>query len=643
MSVTAFKDHSDNASAAIAASGELNNTTSPITLNLATGKGALFATIANGEYVTIWDKTTYADPIDDPQMEKATLTARTGDSITLTRPNAVTHAGTPYVAELIRKVHLTDIEGAVNTAETGLASVTATVSALVVPKITFECVVAATGGDYTTLGAALVAGKASIFIKKGTYTEDSSLNTYTAAAGRNYHIVGEDQAGTIIQIGSNTNAYFSIKAAAFISNLTIQTPNNLNIGTTLYGWVKPVVSNILFDNVSFCGTNSANSTQQGIVSIVDAVRSIKFRDCLFFNENNGQTHVIIKNGDSIYFQNCYFNCLRTNKFINASTVPTGSTLNNLNVIGCYFKNTAGLMCNALTVGISGSGVIGTIIFQNNTYVKSGASSHGYLISLQVYLPAAGYAIVTGNTVISSVTGSNGLFVYLGYNGNIIFSNNYFEQTGACTAFIGAMLGLGYTTLAIISNNTFRCSGSGVGLIESAINATGITPALSKTIISNNIFSGFNYATTGAGIAIGQDASYVAATNVTIDGNVYDNCTNTVYYWGTSSIDATSQFQIESDLAHKRAVGRIGFFGIAPAVRATAYTQTYSTASKTVAAPTVAAVATTGSTITTPYGYTTSAQADAIPTAINALAADVLNIEKNVTAIIDDLQAYGLLQ
>jgi hypothetical protein len=74
---------------------------------------------------------------------------------------------------------------------------------------------------------------------------------------------------------------------------------------------------------------------------------------------------------------------------------------------------------------------------------------------------------------------------------------------------------------------------------------------------------------------------------------------------------------------------------------TTYTQTYSTAATTVPAATVSAVATDASTQTTPYGYATQAQADALPVACNALAADVLAIKKVVTQIIDDMQAAGL--
>ena len=74
---------------------------------------------------------------------------------------------------------------------------------------------------------------------------------------------------------------------------------------------------------------------------------------------------------------------------------------------------------------------------------------------------------------------------------------------------------------------------------------------------------------------------------------------------------------------------------------TAFTLTYDTAADTVPAATVAAVATTGSTTTTPYGFTTSAQADSIPVNINALTADVLALRKVLVAVINTLIAAAL--
>lgn len=99
--------------------------------------------------------------------------------------------------------------------------------------------------------------------------------------------------------------------------------------------------------------------------------------------------------------------------------------------------------------------------------------------------------------------------------------------------------------------------------------------------------------------------------------------------------------VDANLQHKGS--KVGFYGVAATERASAYTQTYSTSDKTHANPTATAVATTAATATSPYGYTTAAQADAIVAAINALITDLADVKQLVNAVIDDLQSLGLVQ
>jgi hypothetical protein len=87
-------------------------------------------------------------------------------------------------------------------------------------------------------------------------------------------------------------------------------------------------------------------------------------------------------------------------------------------------------------------------------------------------------------------------------------------------------------------------------------------------------------------------------------------------------------------------GKLGVNGSTPVGKSSAYTLTYSTQARTVPAATVAAVATTASTSSTPFGFA-QAQADAIPVAINALAADVLALKKVIVALVADSQAVGI--
>jgi hypothetical protein len=137
-------------------------------------------------------------------------------------------------------------------------------------------------------------------------------------------------------------------------------------------------------------------------------------------------------------------------------------------------------------------------------------------------------------------------------------------------------------------------------------------------INNGIF--LANATSGRKlIALADQNSYITAVNA-----------------GTATMDVVSTtLNLNST--------NLSFYGVTAAARPSAYTQTYSTASKTHPNMTAAAVGTTASTNITPYGYTTNTQADAIVTAINALITDVTDLKKVVNSIIDDGQALGLLQ
>lgn len=93
---------------------------------------------------------------------------------------------------------------------------------------------------------------------------------------------------------------------------------------------------------------------------------------------------------------------------------------------------------------------------------------------------------------------------------------------------------------------------------------------------------------------------------------------------------------------KLASALAGFYGTTPIAKASAYTQTFSTASKTLPAVTSLA-APAGGTGAAAGGWDTAANRDLAITAINAIRTDHESLMKVVTALIDDLQAYGLLQ
>jgi len=108
--------------------------------------------------------------------------------------------------------------------------------------------------------------------------------------------------------------------------------------------------------------------------------------------------------------------------------------------------------------------------------------------------------------------------------------------------------------------------------------------------------------------------------------------------------------------------KLGFFNATPADQPTAYTQTYATADKTIAVIATTAITQGSSSVavtptqTTPWGFTTEAEAQAIETQLNNVVTDIGNLKTQVdntitditdlkqavNALIDDLQELGLV-
>jgi hypothetical protein len=107
--------------------------------------------------------------------------------------------------------------------------------------------------------------------------------------------------------------------------------------------------------------------------------------------------------------------------------------------------------------------------------------------------------------------------------------------------------------------------------------------------------------------------------------------------------------IPGALRHQGATA--GFFGVAPVARPAAYTQTYSTADKTHANPTAAAlthaVGTADGTVDdvgAAFSQTTlNNNFRELSTQVNNLVTDVADVKQLANSILDDLQALGLLQ
>jgi hypothetical protein len=127
-----------------------------------------------------------------------------------------------------------------------------------------------------------------------------------------------------------------------------------------------------------------------------------------------------------------------------------------------------------------------------------------------------------------------------------------------------------------------------------------------------------------------------ASPLDLNGGALANATQTFTDGSNQVFGSTTGTKIGTATTQK-----LAFYNSTPIVQPSAYTQTYSTAAKTVPAAT-AINAPAGGTGTAAGGWSSAANRDAAITAINADQADLVALKKVVNALIDDLQALGLV-
>lgn len=115
------------------AKSTLNGSITNVATSIVVASGAAFP--ATGNFIcTIWDKTTYPDPSDDPNMEIVKVTARSTNTLTVTRAqestSGVAHASGLNIELLFTKGQLDEWETEINAALDGIVPQTPWASAI---------------------------------------------------------------------------------------------------------------------------------------------------------------------------------------------------------------------------------------------------------------------------------------------------------------------------------------------------------------------------------------------------------------------------------------------------------------------------------------------------------------------------------
>lgn len=328
----------------------------------------------------------------------------------------------------------------------------------------------------------------------------------------------------------------------------------------------------------------------------------------------------------------------------------------------YFagKVSIGTTSNTEKVEINGT----TRVF-GAAYIEGTTVAGVYMGSPSADNPRVMWADGTGNNWQIDVTGNLMRWIIPGYN----MMRLQDVSAGAGDAILTLwQQNVAYLTVNSATGFTFNADTAPAGgykLTTSAVSGAGgidfATQAGSSTAGTSNAAGGTLYLDAGRGTGSGASnlilrtgastgtatALQTATTRLTIN-----NAGDFTFFDGADFIlGTTTGTKIGTATTQK-----IGFYNATPIVRPSAYTQTYSTADKTMAARTAAALTdNTGGTVSTTLAAITAGatytQADmvAVKNAIASLADqmnksrnDSLDIAQVVNAIIDDLQALGLV-
>ena len=243
-------------------------------------------------------------------------------------------------------------------------------------------------------------------------------------------------------------------------------------------------------------------------------------------------------------------------------------------------------------------------------------------------------------------------------------NKILTGVGAWTYTAFQYHGVALTTAGTLVDTGISLLGGG-NLIAGSLTQYGIRLQGYATGVAGNVWAihsnGGTLAWAGDNAEIrmgaGEDTRmYYDATNYIIDPDVVGS--GRVLIGATGDDDMLlNDIEIDGILNHDGA--SIGFFAVVPVARATAYTQTFATASKThailtaatltdstggVKDDTVAAIPVVGgSGATTAQEGVIDDNFAELTEEINALRVDLNNVKEVLNAVIDDHQAYGLFQ
>jgi hypothetical protein len=328
----------------------------------------------------------------------------------------------------------------------------------------FEAVVAASGGDYTTLGAALNAGKKRIFVRQGTYTETGE---YEIAADT--VIVGESRENTIIDITGTTNRRQKINASVNdvqISNLTFYSSVETDYVLDQGGGASDSAYRFRLENCRLTGggvrINGSSAEFTDDISILDNAISINatgggsaiYINGSTSNSSAGKVRIVgnsltAASGSTPTTPLVYVNgAMRRHGEFSGNKCSADGTNSSCDWI--YLYDDGGNDYHGWNItgnsfkGFSVSGTYSLITVRNSAFVGNTLLSCGRVATSDVY------AVVTGNKFRATLAYLNGG----------AFVGNSFSRTGADITFAATV-----SYFTVVVGNVANGTGQSIGITE----------------------------------------------------------------------------------------------------------------------------------------------------------------------------------